>query len=190
MRLSMPRHLLLLALVSIAFVVGCADADVAPTRTPTTPSATQTPPPTATPSAPASTPAAAPSASPSVPATASPPAATATPPPPPPATVPPGRAEQLAPIEAVEVFGDGSGNATARITSGLPSGCAVYSRAVVTRTPSGARVAVYNHLPVGNVACTMIYGYTTHDVALGSGFTAGGTYTIEVNDKSQRFTPR
>ena len=32
----------------------------------------------------------------------------------------------------------------------------------VTRTANGARVTVYNHLPVGNVACTMIYGYTTH----------------------------
>lgn len=86
--------------------------------------------------------------------------------------------------------GDGSGKATARITSGLPSGCAVYSRAEVTRTADGARVAVYNHFPVGNVACTMIYGYTTHDVALGGGFVVGRTYTIEVNDKSQLFTPR
>ena len=88
------------------------------------------------------------------------------------------------------MFSDGTGNVTARITSGLPSGCAVYSRAEVARTSSGARVTVYNHLPTGNVACTAIYGYTTHDVGLGGGFVTGVTYTIEVNDKSQSFTPR
>lgn len=182
---------------AIAFIGACADLDVpstTPTRTPSAtgtasatavPSASPIPSATSTPGAPTSTATVLPpSPSPSPSPTTAPPTSTAAP------TVPPGRAEQLAPIEAVEVFGDGSGNATARITSGLPSGCAVYSRAEVTRTANGARVTVYNHLPVGNVACTMIYGYTTHDVALGGGFTAGRTYTIEVNDTSQLFTPR
>lgn len=105
-------------------------------------------------------------------------------------TVPPGRTEERAPIERFEISGDGQGNATARITSGLPSGCAQYSRAEVTRASDAVRVAVYNHLPTGNVACTAIYGIVTHDVPLGGGFLPGVSYTIEVNGMRQTFTPR
>jgi hypothetical protein len=104
--------------------------------------------------------------------------------------VPPGRREELAPFEGVEVISTGGGSAVARITSGLPSGCAVYSRAVVTRTTDLVRVAVYNHLPTGNVACTAIYGYVTNDVPLGGGFVPGAAYTIEVNGTRQQFTVR
>ncbi len=203
MHAGFRRSALLIGVV--ALVGACADIDVpspTPTRTPPTavtapatvpPSATQTAAPTSTPVPPTSTVTAPPTAPPSAPPSASPSATPGIPPTSSPTaapTVPPGRAEQLAPIEQIEVFGDGRGNATARITSGLPSGCAVYSRAEVLRAGDGARVAVYNHLPVGNVACTMIYGYTTHDVPLGGGFVVGGTYTIEVNDKRLVFTPR
>ena len=82
----------------------------------------------------------------------------------------------------------GAGFATARITSGLPSGCAVYSRAIVTQTADVVRVEVYNHQPTGPVACTAIYGYVTKDVPLGPGFDLGVPYTIEVNDTRQQFT--
>jgi hypothetical protein len=106
------------------------------------------------------------------------------------ATVPPGRTEALAPIESIEVISAGGGAAVARIISGLPSGCAVYSRASILREADIVRVEVYNHLPSGNVACTAIYGYVTKDVPLGSGFALGVPYTIEVNGTRQQFTLR
>jgi hypothetical protein len=108
---------------------------------------------------------------------------TATPP-----SLPPGRREELAPVERVEVIPSGGGSATARITSGLPSGCAVYSRAAVSRSGNLVKVEVYNHLPTGNVACTMIYGIVTKDVPLGDGFILGVRYTIDVNGVRQQFT--
>lgn len=106
------------------------------------------------------------------------------------ATVPAGRVEELAPIERVDVVSGGGDTAVARITSGLPSGCAVYSRAAVTRQADVVRVEVYNHLPTGNVACTAIYGIVTNEVPLGAGFALGVPYTIEVNGTRHRFTLR
>jgi hypothetical protein len=103
--------------------------------------------------------------------------------------VPAGREEVLAPIEGVEVTSNG-GSATAAIKSGLPSGCAQYSRAAVSRQGDLVQVEVYNTMPTGNVACTMIYGITEHSVALGDGFVPGTTYTLQVNDRTQTFIAR
>ena len=159
-------------------------ATPSPSVTPAPPVTSSTPPPvvaTPTPSAPTTS-------TPTPPLTPVPPSPIPTAPP---AIVPVGpRVEVLAPIEGVEVFSPESGRATARITSGLPSGCAVYSRAIATRTADVVRVEVYNHQPTGMVACTAIYGYVTKDVPLGSGFALGLPYTIEVNGTRQQFTLR
>lgn len=76
------------------------------------------------------------------------------------------------------------------ITSGLPSGCAVFDKAEITdRSADTITVRVTNLMPADpNVACTAIYGYKETTVGLGSDFTSGQTYTVKVNDKSIDFT--
>lgn len=101
-------------------------------------------------------------------------------------TVPGNRHEELAPIEDVDVLVLESfpPQYVARLTSGLPSGCAEYSRTVVQRAGDLVRLTVYNTMPSDPmVACTMIYGMVTHNTPLGSDFVTGRTYTIEVNGK-------
>ena len=75
------------------------------------------------------------------------------------------------------------------ITSGLPSGCAVFDKAEVTsRSGNTITVRVTNTVPDDpNVACTAIYGTKETTVGLGSDFTSGETYTVNVNDKSIDF---
>ena len=168
-----------------------ASRPVAPASPGTRPPPAPFPPPPVT-STPAVTPTASPGPIVSPPLT---PTSTAAPPSPPGTptaapTVPAGRVEQLAPIEGYEVRSEAGGTAIARITSGLPSGCAVYSRAVVSRTGTNVTVQVYNHLPTGHVACTAIYGMVSNEVSLGAGFTAGVAYAIDVNGTRQTFTPR
>lgn len=76
------------------------------------------------------------------------------------------------------------------VTSGLPSGCAVFDKAETTgRTGNTITVRVTNIMPDDpNVACTAIYGTKVTTVPLGSEFTSGETYTVQVNDKSIDFT--
>lgn len=105
-------------------------------------------------------------------------------------TVPAGTTEVVAPIERFEVLRGAGDSAVARITSGLPSGCAAYSRAVVTRVGDLVKVEVFNRQPTGNVACTAIYGMVTNEVQLGSGFASGTTYAIEINGRRESFTFR
>lgn len=93
----------------------------------------------------------------------------------------PGRTLALAPIENVEVVST-KPQAVLRVGSGLPSGCARWAGATVERRAAEVIVQVYNLMPTGAVACTAIYGYTTHDVALGS--LASGTYKVRVNDRT------
>lgn len=38
-------------------------------------------------------------------------------------------------------------------------------------------------MPAGPVACTMIYGYTTHNVRIGA-LTSGKAYKVLVNDQT------
>ncbi len=95
-----------------------------------------------------------------------------------------GRTLDLAPIEGVEVVSAKSAPASAviRVGSGLPSGCARYAGATVEQRAAEVTVKVYNSMPTGNVACTAIYGYTTHDVVLGP--LAPGAYQVRVNDRT------
>jgi hypothetical protein len=186
----MMRSFVVVVVATLALAVAACEGSPGAGDASPTPRAQATSPPVARPSqTPASTAVVTPGPVVSPPVT---PTVMATPPtvaPSPTPTVPPGRVEQLAPIESVAVTATG-GTAVARITSGLPSGCAVYSRAVVTRTGATVRVDVYNHLPTGQVACTAIYGMVTNDVDLGGGFTVGSTYTVDVNGTRQTFMAR
>jgi hypothetical protein len=76
------------------------------------------------------------------------------------------------------------------VTSGLPSGCAVFDKAEITgRGGNTITVRVTNIMPDDpNVVCTAIYGIKETTVGLGSDFTSGQTYTVNVNDKSIDFT--
>lgn len=78
-----------------------------------------------------------------------------------------------------------------RIVSGLPSGCAVFDKAEETgRSGNTITVRVTNIMPADDapVACTAIYGYKETTLGLGSDFTSGQTYSVDVNDKSVEFT--
>ena len=76
------------------------------------------------------------------------------------------------------------------ITSGLPSGCAEFDKAEITgRNGNTITVRVTNTIPGDEaVACTAIYGTKETTLPLGSDFTSGETYTVDVNDKSVDFT--
>jgi hypothetical protein len=91
----------------------------------------------------------------------------------------------LAPIEQVEVVATRSLPAqySLIVTSGLPSGCARFAGTTVDVGADTVVVKVYNSMPTGPVACTMIYGYTTHSVSIGP-LTSGVTYKVQVNDRT------
>ncbi|HUE76031.1 MAG TPA: hypothetical protein VMP10_04315 [Chloroflexota bacterium] len=99
--------------------------------------------------------------------------------------------KQPAPIESVEIIIQESMPPTyvARVTYGLPNGCAQPGGFTVDH--QGDRIAVQVNILMpadANVACTMIYGIANYDIALGSTFTSGQTYTIQVNDQTETFT--
>ena len=68
------------------------------------------------------------------------------------------------------------------ILAGLPSGCAEQYTHSFTRTGNRIEVEVLNSLPTGAMACTAIYGIYELNIALGSDFSPGETYTVSVND--------
>ncbi|MEZ4501585.1 MAG: hypothetical protein R3C39_03080 [Dehalococcoidia bacterium] len=76
------------------------------------------------------------------------------------------------------------------VVSAQPDGCHRFSRYEVSRDGTTVRIDVYNTRPedLSVVLCTMIYGETTSNVALGSDFESGVEYTLEVNDVTQTFT--
>jgi hypothetical protein len=76
------------------------------------------------------------------------------------------------------------------VTSGLPSGCAVFDKAEISgRGGNTITVRVTNIMPDDpNVVCTAIYGIKETTVGLGSDFTSGQTYTVNVNDQAIDFT--
>ena len=123
--------------------------------------------------------------------------ATAPPPPEPSASPPrddPGYAtvEELAPIESVEVLTAESfpPQYFVEVVSGLPNGCARFSRYEVERDGTTVRIEVFNTVPAPGelIACTMIYGCQETSIPLGADFDSGVTYTVEVNDVTTEFT--
>jgi hypothetical protein len=76
----------------------------------------------------------------------------------------------------------------ADVTSALPDGCAKFARHALRRDGATLFVEVFNSRPAGaDVACTMIYGERETAIALGSDFTPGITYTLDVNGTRQTF---
>jgi inhibitor of cysteine peptidase len=72
------------------------------------------------------------------------------------------------------------------ITLGLSDGCTKYHDAVVTRNGNTVTIKVTTERPKDAV-CTAIYGYFEKTLNLGTDFTAGTTYTLQVNDYSTTF---
>lgn len=97
----------------------------------------------------------------------------------------------LAPIEEVEIIIAESfpPQYFVRVVSALPNGCIQFDRAELTRDGRTLRIAVWNlePAPFVLVACTMVYGYTEHTVALGTDFEPGERYTVIVNDVTETF---
>jgi hypothetical protein len=101
----------------------------------------------------------------------------------------PGRQTVPAPIDDLQiVIRDSSPpQVTLNITAGLPSGCAQRESHSISRTGDTFTVRVLNSIPTGEVACTMIYGTYKLGLDLGRDFRAGGTCTVNVNDKTTTF---
>jgi hypothetical protein len=101
----------------------------------------------------------------------------------------PGLRRVLAPIDGLEVMVLESAppQYLARVTAGLPSGCAKADGYELTRTGSEVKIDVYNTLPTGPVACTQIYGTYVLNINLGSTFSQGQEYRVVVNDKVTTF---
>jgi hypothetical protein len=109
-----------------------------------------------------------------------------------PASSPDGNRKVVAaPIEAIDILVRESfpPGYTAKITSGLPSGCARFHEAKITgRSGTTITISVTNTIPSDpKTICTAIYGYHEANVDLGQDFVSGQTYTVRVNDKAETF---
>jgi hypothetical protein len=100
------------------------------------------------------------------------------------ATLPPGRYAEAAPIDGLDVRVAESfpPQYFLHIVAGLPSGCAEQYTHSFTRNGNAIEVEVLNSFPEGGTFCTAIYGTYELNIALGSDFISGQTYTITVND--------
>jgi len=95
----------------------------------------------------------------------------------------PGTMRVLAPIETAQVaiLESFPPQYRLQVKAGLPSGCARADGYEVTKSGNDVRVAVYNTLPTGNIACTAIYGIYGLSIDLGGGFVSGQEYRVNVN---------
>ena len=95
--------------------------------------------------------------------------------------------EVLAPIESVQILTLESypEQFVVQVISGLPSGCATFSRAEVNRDGTDINIDVYNWVPspeqAAVISCLAIYGLHDENVGLGSDFERGTEYTVIVN---------
>ena len=98
-------------------------------------------------------------------------------------SLPAGRYAEAAPIDQLDVAIAESypPQYFVHILAGLPSGCAEQYTHSFTRNGDMIEVEVLNSFPEGNPACTAIYGEYELNIALGSDFTPGQTYTVSVN---------
>lgn len=101
----------------------------------------------------------------------------------------PGRQTVPAPIDDVQVVIRDSSppQVTLNVKAGLPSGCAQRESHSISRTGDTVTVRVLNSILTGDVACTMMYGTYELNLDLGRDFRAGGTYTVNVNDRTTTF---
>jgi hypothetical protein len=100
------------------------------------------------------------------------------------AGLPAGRYAEAAPIDGLDVRVAESfpPQYFLHIQAGLPSGCAEQYTHSFTRDGNVIEVEVLNSFPEGSPVCTAIYGMYEVNIALGSDFVSGQTYTINVND--------
>ena len=78
---------------------------------------------------------------------------------------------------------------TVHVKSGLPSGCAEFADARVTRTADEITITVRNTVPLNpQIACTQIYGTHEATIELGTAFVSGTHYSVRVNDRTVEFT--
>ena len=79
---------------------------------------------------------------------------------------------------------------TAHITSGLPSGCALFHDARITaRDGDSVTISVTNTVPTDpEVSCPAIYTFHETNIDLGQDFVSGRTYAVKVNDEQTTFT--
>ena len=98
-------------------------------------------------------------------------------------SLPAGRYAEAAPIDGLDVRVAESfpPQYFLNIKAGLPSGCAQQYTHSFTRDGNEIEVLVLNSFPDGNPVCTAIYGIYEVNIALGSDFVSGQTYTISVN---------
>jgi hypothetical protein len=98
-------------------------------------------------------------------------------------SLPAGRYAEAAPIDGLDVRVAESfpPQYFLHILAGLPSGCAEQFTHSFTRSGNQIEVVVLNSFPQGNPVCTAIYGQYEVNIALGSDFVSGETYTISVN---------
>ncbi len=108
--------------------------------------------------------------------------------------VPPDQSDERvvvpAPIESAEIVQVPSTplEYVVKVVAGLPSGCAKPDDSTLTRQGNKIRIDVTNTMPAGNPICTMIYGTYELSINIGSDFTEGETYTVNVNDTIVTFT--
>jgi len=95
---------------------------------------------------------------------------------------------RTAPIHEVEVFFMESNpvQVGVRIKLGLSDGCAAFHDAVVTRDGNTVNIAVTTQHPKDKM-CPAIYTYYETSLNLGTTFTQGVTYTLNVNDHITTF---
>lgn len=69
------------------------------------------------------------------------------------------------------------------IKGGLADGCTTLHELEVERSGNTINIEVTTQRP-RDAQCTQVYGYFEKNVNLGTDFVSGGTYTINVNDKT------
>ncbi|OGO32944.1 MAG: hypothetical protein A2Z29_01780 [Chloroflexi bacterium RBG_16_56_11] len=72
------------------------------------------------------------------------------------------------------------------IQGGLPDGCTRFHELKTERGGNTVKITVTNERP-REAVCTQVYGYFEQNVNLGTDFTSGVTYTVNVNDKTTSF---
>ena len=72
------------------------------------------------------------------------------------------------------------------IQGGLSDGCTSFHELETERVGNTFNIEVTVQRP-GNAECTVVYGYFEKNVALGTDFISGETYTINVNDYTTEF---
>jgi len=73
------------------------------------------------------------------------------------------------------------------IQGGLPDGCTSFRDLKTSRSGNTIKIDVTNQRPKDAI-CTQVYGYFEKNVNLGTDFTSGQVYTVQVNDRTTTFT--